>query len=315
MKNLNYFLHFFKTSYRRYLYLFLIVIFFSGCKTTSILLKEKYTDPQVLSVQDLTPEEFQWTPITISESNKNDNQLLSFTQYEVKATNAKWACVRIDLEAPWQIIAEPIPQNLSKRFFLSDFAKKYKTDVAVNTVPFTSKNHKYLPVSVVKIDGNTICPLNESYSALAFKKIQKSDLDSSQTDENANQPYVWRAKIIQHQNEEDLQNYDYAFGGFFMILDEPTIYQFQKYKRSRTAAGLSSDGRYLYLMATCGINCPTGRNGLNFEECALILQKMGCKTAMQFDGGHSSGLTLKNKNLIKPSLQRKVPAAFGLKLP
>ena len=41
---------------------------------------------------------------------------------------------------------------------------------------------------------------------------------------------------------------------------------------------------------------------------------MGCKTAMEFDGGHSSGLTLQNKNLIKPSLQRMIPAAFGLKI-
>ena len=99
-----------------------------------------------------------------------------------------------------------------------------------------------------------------------------------------------------------------------MILDDQTIFPFEKFKRSRTSVGLSSDGRYLYLMATCGINCPTGRNGLNYEECALILQKMGCKTAMEFDGGHSSGLTLQNKNLIKPSLQRMIPAAFGLKI-
>lgn len=303
-----------KLSHRSFFILLLIAFFFPSCKTTSLLLKEKYTDPQVLPIHDLTPDEIEWSPVVISESDNNENPLISYTQYVVKATNAKWACVKIDLDAPWQIIAEPIPQNLSKRFFLLNFSKKYKTDVAVNTVPFTSNNHKYLPVSIVKIDGNTICPPNQSYSALAFKKISKNESESTHTNKSSNPSYVWRAKIFQHQNENELQEFDYAFGGFFMILDANTIFPFEKFKRSRTAAGLSSDGRYLYLLAACGINCPTGRNGLNYEECALILQKLGCTTAMEFDGGHSSGLTLQNRNLLKPSLQRMVPAAFGLKI-
>ena len=307
----NYFYRFF---FHSYLVLFILPRFFSGCKTTSLLLKEKYTDSQVLPIQELIPDEIKWTPVTISEQNQNYNQLITYTQYVVKATNAKWACVKIDLEAPWQIIAEPITKNLGKRFFLLDFTKKYKTDVAVNTVPFTNTNHKYIPVSVVKIDGNTICPPNESYSTLAFKKILKNTSDFTESNTFSNSSYVWRAKIFKNQNEDELKDYDYAFGGFFMILDDQTIFPFEKFKRSRTSVGLSSDGRYLYLMATCGINCPTGRNGLNYEECALILQKMGCKTAMEFDGGHSSGLTLQNKNLIKPSLQRMIPAAFGLKI-
>ena len=115
---------FYRFFFHSYLVLFILPIFFSGCKTTSLLLKEKYTDPQVLPIQELIPDEIKWTPVTISEQNQNYNQLITYTQYVVKATNSKWACVKIDLEAPWQIIAEPITKNLGKRFFLLDFTKK-----------------------------------------------------------------------------------------------------------------------------------------------------------------------------------------------
>jgi exopolysaccharide biosynthesis protein len=116
---------------------------------------------------------------------------------------------------------------------------------------------------------------------------------------------------MKNQTEEEVSKCEFAFGGFYEILNHKTIYQFEKYKRSRTAVGISHNGRFLYCFATAGIACPTGRNGLNFEECALILQHLGCTQAMEFDGGHSTGLVLNKKNLIRPNLQRKVPALVG----
>ncbi len=289
----------------------LFTLLFFGCQTTGVLLKEKYTDPQVLSEEELLPPEIVWTPLEVNENsvgkaNKNAGEsakaknpqspIFQIINHKIKSENIEWTCVKINLAAQnLEIVAKPGRQDLGKRFFLKNFAKKTKSIVAVNTVPFDMAPKSYLPVSVVKIDGEIICPLNSNYSALAFSQNPL------------------RAKIIKNQNEDDIADCDYVFGGFFTILEDGEIFEFAKYKRSRTAVGIADGGRELYLFATCGINCPTGRNGLNFEECAVILKALGCTDAMEFDGGHSTGLAIQGEDTIRPSLQRKIPAAFGIR--
>lgn len=279
---------------------FLCVLFLSlitSCKTTSLLLKEKYTDPLVLTAEELCPEEIVWKDIEIPGIPSDAVQI---TQNLVKSTKSQWKCIKIDLDTPGlEIAATPYKEDLGKRFYLKQFAQKNKTIAAINTVPFDLDGKTYIPVSVVKIDGELICPPTEFYAVLGLTKKDGK----------------FRASIRSTQVLDQIDQFDYAFGGFFTILENDKIYEFEKFKRSRSAAGISHEGRFLYLFAGCGVNCPTGRNGFNFEECALILQKLGCDCAMEFDGGHSTGLTLNNKNAVKPSLQRKVPAAFGIKLP
>ena len=53
------------------------------------------------------------------------------------------------------------------------------------------------------------------------------------------------------------------------------------------------------------------RNGLDYVECSEILKYLGCDDAMQFDGGHSTGMIFNGKHVDKPTLQRKVPTAIG----
>ncbi len=282
-----------RQSFFKQILLLALVLFFSSCKTTSFLLRDKYTDPQVLPVEVLCPQEIEWQTIEINDKIDSNFKLVSFI---IKKENVEWKCLKIDLDAEnLEIVAAPYSQDLGKRFFLQNYSKKHKLLAAVNTVPFDLDGRTFIPVSIVKIDNEEICPVNEDYSALAFSLNPL------------------RARIVRNQTQEAFEDCPYAFGGFFTILQDGQIFEFEKYKRSRTAVGISEDGRYLYLFACCGINCPTGRNGLNFEECALILQKLGAEAAMEFDGGHSSGLTINGKNAIKPSLQRKVPAAFGLR--
>lgn len=266
------------------LYLFLISFTLTSCASVGIM-REKYTDPEVLPKEILCPPE---QAISWEEIRPGFHE----TDFIIEEINVKWACVRVDLETPGiTFSATPNKKQLRHRFFLKNVSKG--STVSVNTTPFDLTGRTYIPVSVVKIDGETVCPVNPAYCALCLNKETK------------------RAEILPTQNEK-IDEYDYAFGGFYSILENGEIKEFAKYKRSRTACGISGEGRYLYLFATCGINCPTGRNGLNFEECAIILQALGCTNAMEFDGGHSTGLTVNGKNKIRPSLQRKVPATFSI---
>lgn len=270
-----------------------ICLFFVSCQTTSSLLKDKYTDPPVLPQEVLCPQDIQWQALKIDD--EEDSHFL-FTSYQIKSLNVEWKCLKIDLDTPGlEITASPKTEDLGQSFYLKEFSRKNKTIAAINTVPFDLEGKTYIPASIVKIENQIICPANKRYSALAFSLNPL------------------RAKIVNEQSQEVFDDCPYAFGGFFTILENGKIYEFEKLKRSRTAVAISEEGRYLYLFACCGINCPTGRNGLNYQECALILQKLGAEKAMQFDGGHSSGLTINGKDAIKPSLQRKVPAALGIR--
>lgn len=296
------------------------ILFLTSCKTTSALRNEKSAERSVLPIEILAPGEFVWEKISAASEKNVLAPSVFCVRRVIKEENVKWACVKIDLNENWDFVAEPTTENLGKKFSLQKFSKKYKTAVAVNATPF-SKNG--VPVGAVKINGNPICPANPKYCALALKKIQKVDLDADFFSANSDSSdfcfgdfessFVWRAKIFSSQNERDFTDYDYVLGGFFEILDGDNIFEFKKYRTARTAVGLSDDGRFLYLFATCEISAFGGGGGLSFEECALILKKIGCEHAMQFDGGHSSGLVVGNENFIKPAFQRKISVALGLK--
>lgn len=260
--------------------LFLLIL--SSCASVGIM-RERYTNPLVLPPETLCPDNITWNEIQPGVQE---------TEYIIDEINVRWACVKVDLETPeLTFSATPNKNQLHKRFTLRKVSKG--STVAVNTTPFDLDGHTYIPTSVIKIDGITICQPNPHYCALCIDNFAK------------------RAVIFSTQSDV-IDEYDYAFGGFYTILEDGKINEFEKYKRSRTACGTSNHGRYLYFFATCGINCPTGRNGLNFEECAVILKTLGCTDAMEFDGGHSTGLTVNGKDKIKPVLQRKVPATLSL---
>ena len=70
-------------------------------------------------------------------------------------------------------------------------------------------------------------------------------------------------------------------------------------------------GRFLYLFITVPNFSLDDRNGLDYMECSEILKYLGCDDAMQFDGGHSTGMIFNGKHVDKPTLQRKVPTAIG----
>lgn len=281
--------------------IFILLFLFFGC--VSIPTQKNYRS-EVLPVEELMPEELDWSYLTGLEQNDS----LSYCEYIVKSEKIKWICVKVDLQGSWKIVAEPTLENLGKSFSLNEFSQKYGTLVSINTVPFKKEKQSFYPISIVKNDGQIVCPANERYCALGLKTVlmeQKEDKKSQ----------ILQAKIIKNQDEKTIEEFDYVFGGYFVILENNKVLEYAKYRTSRSAVGISEDGRYLYFFAVCGINNPSGNRGMNYEECALVLQKLGCYSAMEFDGGHSTGLMLQNKQMIKPAFQTKVPAAFGLYIP
>ena len=263
-----------------------ILLLFSSCTTTK-LLKETYSNPEVLPIEVLAPSPVKWEPIQDGFEISGD---------VVKTQRVSWHCVRIDLDNPkLSIVYAPHEDSLGQLFNVKDFARQFHTVVAINAAPFLIETTNY-PVGILKDGDNLISPVNTQYCALAFYRDENHHL---------------RAEILNKQEEALDSKYTYAFGGFFTTYENGSFKKFQHNKRSRVGCGTSCNGRYLYIMVTTPFFHPTDRNGLNYEECSLIFQKLGCDKAMQFDGGHSSALLVYTKDIEKPFMQRKVPTALG----
>lgn len=267
-----------------------------SCTTTKINIDQKTTLSPVEASQnisyfsnnDLIPQTVNWEKI---------QEGFYKTSFHIKNIKVHWTCIKIDLSTPnLRIAYQPNENTLGNKFQLKKFAKQNKTIVAINTTPFDLKGKTYLPVGITKYDNKVISPSNKSYCALCFYYDKDNQL---------------RANILPSQIDEELENYPYAFGGFFSILIDNKIQTFEKSRRSRVACGINQTKNELYLFVTTPDFHIRDRNGLNYEECAFILQKLGCSDAMQFDGGHSSGLCIYDKNIEVPFLQRKVPTAIG----
>lgn len=219
-------------------------------------------------------------------------ETFEITSGENESKTATWHCIKIDLDTP-NLEIQLIPENQDyKSEYIETFAKKYKALIAINTTPFT-KDKKIL--GITKNNNSIISAPIEKYSALCFSTVPL------------------RAHILENQKSSDLEKFDIATGGFFTILKDGNILSYKKNKHSRAAAGISHDGRYLYLFATTPKSKLFDKDGMTYEECAIILKQEGCTDALQFDGGHSTGLYFNSKILEKPKFQRKVPSVIVIK--
>ncbi|MCL2043607.1 MAG: phosphodiester glycosidase family protein [Treponema sp.] len=118
------------------------------------------------------------------------------------------------------------------------------------------------------------------------------------------QPHPWfdalvfytdgSAAIIPQAAIQSAENIEHAVGGFLRILEfgEPVLRVLSLNERHpRSAAGLSPDGRFLYLLVIDGRR--SGSIGGTEEETALVLRALGASEGINFDGGGSSALALR----------------------
>lgn len=258
-------------------------LFFS-CKTVSTV-----TQNERLEESDLYPQEIKWELL---------QEGVEYTSYDIESLNIKWHCIKLDLNLPeLKIICAPDSTKI-ENFHLKKFAEENNAFIAINSTPFAIKT-TYEPVGITKINNKVIYPCKENYCALGFYTNSEGKL---------------RAKILDKQIPEEIQEFTHAFGGFFTTMRDKELKSFEKIRRSRNGCGLDDEGRFLYLFITVPNFSLDDRNGLDYVECSQILRFLGCDDAMQFDGGHSTGMIFDNKHVDKPTLQRKVPTAIGFVL-
>jgi len=199
-----------------------------------------------------------------------------------------WA-VRIDLtESSFGVVVsenDPVNGVVREGFmpstWVSSFAKRYNTLVAINTNPFDPvsgrEGEERLIIGTAISEGRLVSPAYSSFDALVF--------------------YEDRSMAIVKQSElENLEGIEYATGGFYRVLQDGVLVNRLRsddnaVRHPRSAAGISKDGKTLYLLAIDGRRL--GSIGATEAEIAIILEKLGAYNGLNFDGGGSTSFVLR----------------------
>lgn len=222
---------------------------------------------------------------------------ISTAEYSEK--NLLIHCVKVDLSNP-NLKIKMLPQTPEQinSVYVKDFAKENNLAVAFNTTPFLAegifKNKNQTPAGISVIEGEQISKPLKAYCALAFFEEEQG----------------FSARIFASQKEEGLQSASFAAGGFWQILKDGQIVQFNKIRDSRTFCAIDKAGATLFVFAVEGEN-KNRSSGLTYMECAEFVKALGLENAMEFDGGGSTQLVVNGKSLLTYKNKVKVPSLLG----
>ena len=194
-----------------------------------------------------------------------------------------WA-LRVDLFSPQTRIvvkggAMDGSRVLSTR--VTSFVRDNRLTAGINAVPFDVismfERRPIKNIGVVISGGELISPASPQYDALVFYRDGTTAIVSQSS--------------INSGMEENIEN---AIGGFRQILKDGQLVERVlnlKPKHPRSAAGISANGRYLYLLVIDGRR--EGSTGSTEMETALLLRSLGSEDGINFDGGGSTSLALR----------------------
>lgn len=199
---------------------------------------------------------------------------------------AKLNVVRIELAAVR--VCGSIPESVDPSGgvftgeYAADLAEKTGAAVAVNMTPFAYSDAGYKAVGVYIHGGERFSPANGRYAAILFFPGGKAEIIASQD------------KIAEYEDIE------FAFGGFWTVLEDGVVKDFTDIKDSRTVLGVSEDGSVLFIL-TAEKRSAFGESGLSFPESGALMKALGATHAIQMDGGSSTALVVNGEEITPAS--------------
>jgi hypothetical protein len=267
-----------------------------SCRTLSPLSSPPEVRPgRAASPEDLLP---QWEPFA-----EDETPALSFFEGRVREPLLELWALRVDLETPGLRIVVSGPEPVDGEFreghipstTVSRFVRQYGCLAGINANPFSPVSGKVgedrTIDGIVVADGVLVARPHPGFDALVFYKEP-----AGETGEALGKTAI-RAAIVSQAELVSLEGIQHAVGGFSIVLrDGKTVERVFKPEAAlprhpRSAAGLSADGRYLYLLAVDGRR--SGSVGVTEAELAVILRRLGAAEGINFDGGGSTSLALR----------------------
>jgi hypothetical protein len=252
---------------RNRLYYPLILLIFISCTSISPV----YAEPASFSsIESLEP---QWHVLA--------NGINYFHGRIMSPVLEFWA-LQINLRAPnVRIVASPGAVSngriLSAR--VSSFVRDNNLVAGINALPFDiASSREGQPIrnmGIVVSGGELIAPVNPRYDALVIYRNGT-------------------AAIVNQSSIRSIENIENAVGGFFQVLINGTQAArtlANEARHPRSAAGVSANGVYLYLLVIDGRR--SSSIGSTEEETAMLLRALGSWNGINFDGGGSTALAMR----------------------
>jgi hypothetical protein len=224
-----------------------------------------------------------------------------------------WA-VNIDLSSPnIQIVVRDGMtdgnSDITQSTKVSSFVRANNLIAGINAVPFdiiTSREGQPVKnVGLVISDGRLLASANPNYDALVFYKSGA-------------------VEIVNQSTIKSIENIENAVGGFHKILADGKPAQRtenREERHPRSAAGISANGKVLCLLVIDGRRADS--IGGTEEETALLLHALGSFNGINFDGGGSSALVMRDGSIRAvntpihsgiPGRERPVAGCLGVSL-
>jgi len=199
---------------------------------------------------------------------------------------------------------------------VSSFVRSNSLIAGINAVPFdvisAIENRPIKNIGIVISGGELVAPAKPEYDALVFYSggrpeiIKQSALvPKGATAADANTGGINIADV----NICDIEN---AVGGFHQVLKNneiPNRVIKSEARHPRSAAGISADGKRLYLLVIDGRR--PGSIGATEAETALLLRALGSCDGINFDGGGSSALALRCRDgkvrVVNTPIHNRIP--------
>ncbi len=198
--------------------------------------------------------------------------------------------LRVDLSTPGLAPAvTPGADGMTKSQYVSSFARERGCVAAVATTPFKQSSalegEPRELVGLTIADGVVVSMPVPPMAVLLLRRAEDGEL---------------HAEIVpQSQGLESSREGGAivaAAGGFSIVLSAGEPHGGQRQREPRTAAGVSADGRTLFLLVADGRRPDSV--GLSSYETGLWLAWLGAGTGMTLDGGGSSAMALRGPDGI-----------------
>ena len=284
--------------FRKFFVLFSLCFVFLFASCVSLRTSELSPEDEAVlyPLETYIPEVFDWQEIR-EESGEGIVSGAWRFDFENPDIPLIYHAVKIDLSSVWAERAGGAGLTLvtSQWERTCDFAKREKSLVAINATPYD----KTKLAGIYKVDGKLLSQPVARYAALGLMCGAGGNVSG--------------ARIFSSQADTGLEDFEYAFGGFFTVLENGQVRQdFIRRSDSRSGAGLSADGKILYLLVVEGERASQSI-GLSYPQCGAIFRAMGCSDALEFDGGGSAELCINGKSVLSYKVRRVNGNSFGVK--
>jgi hypothetical protein len=216
-----------------------------------------------------------WMPVQVPDLTFGLTKGLDYFAGKVSRPRMEFHALRVDLTEP-SLRVVVAPGDISVR--VSSFVRDNGLLAGINALPFDPvsgrEGEPRINVGLVIANGVMFSPPHKSFDALVFYKDGHAAIEA-------------QSEIT---NFDSIEN---AVGGFYRILEHGELAARVLNltgRHPRSAAGISADGRFLYLLVIDGRQIKS--IGGTETETALLLRALGATEGINFDGGGSSAMVL-----------------------